>query len=182
MDSCAGLGKYRAQLAKERRVDNFLNADAGIRQLHARFTDAVWRQDADEFAGCFASDGEWKIAGMHMHGHEEIADACRRMLGRCSHIHLIVGLPILEVTSDRAIGRLNMTEFARMQDGSTAMTIGWYHDHYVDQEGRWRFQKRHWVMKYRGPPDLTGLYADTPDYGAFPGAPAPDEETYVRTA
>jgi uncharacterized protein (TIGR02246 family) len=161
-------------------MSNFLEADAGIRQLHAHFTDAVWRQDADEFAACFTLDGIWKIAGMEMQGREAIADACRRMLGRCSHIHLIVGLPILEVTGDTAKGRLNMTEFARVQDGSTAMTIGWYHDDYAQEDGRWRFKKRHWSMKYRGNPDLTGHFADTANYGAFPDGPAADEETYVR--
>lgn len=161
-------------------MDEFLVADSSIRQLHARFTDAVWRQDATEFSECWTSDGEWKIAGMVLRGRDEIADACGRMLGRCSHIHLIVGLPILDVTGDTAIGRLNITEFARMNDGSTAMTIGWYHDWYALEDGRWRFRKRHWSMKYRGSPDLTGAFADTPNYGAFPELPAADEETYVR--
>jgi uncharacterized protein (TIGR02246 family) len=163
-------------------MDDFIRADSGIRQLHARFTDAVWRQDADDFADCFATDGEWKIAGLHLHGRAEIADTCTRLLGRCSHIHLIVGLPILEVSGKTAIGRLGMTEFARMHDGSTAMTIGWYHDSYVEQDGAWRFAHRHWSMKYRGAPDLTGMFVDTPSYGSFPGRPGPDEPTYVRPA
>jgi len=157
-------------------------ADVGIRQLHARFADAVWRQDALEFSACFAADGLWKIAGMNNVGREKIAEACRSMLGRCTHIHIITGLPILEIGKGTAKGRLNMTEFARMQDGSTAMTIGWYHDDYVEEDGLWRFAWRHWSMKYRGPPDLTGHFADTPNYGAFPDGPAPDEATYVRPA
>ena len=151
---------------KERHiVDQFVIADCGIRQLHARFSDAVWRQDATDFAACFASDGEWKIAGMHMRGRAEIGEACTKLLGRCARIHLIVGLPVIEVDGATAIGRLSMTEFAKMHDGSTAMTIGWYHDHYVEEEGAWRFRHRHWSMKYRGEPDLTGMFVDTPDYG-----------------
>jgi hypothetical protein len=163
-------------------MTDFAAANAGITQLHARFADAVWRQDDTEFAACFATDGVWKIAGMEFTGREAIADACRRMLGRCSHIHLLTGLPILDVGEGTAQGRLSMTEFARMQDGSTAMTIGWYHDTYVDEDGRWRFRKRHWSMKYRGTPDLTGAFADTPNYGAFPSGPAADEASYVRPA
>ena len=163
-------------------MDQFVIAECGIRQLHARFGDAVWRQDADEFADCFAENGEWKIAGMHMRGRPEIADACNRLLGRCSHIHLIIGLPILEVNGSTAIGRLSMTEFARVNDGSTAMTIGYYHDRYVETGGRWHFRSRHWSMKYRGAPDLTGAFADTPNYGLFPAFPAPDEPTFVRKA
>ena len=45
-------------------MTDLIAADVGIRQLHARFADAVWRQDDVEFSGCFASDGLWKIAGM----------------------------------------------------------------------------------------------------------------------
>ena len=60
------------------------------------------------------------------------------------------------------------------------MTIGWYHDRYVEQGGLWRFARRHWNLKYRGAPDLTGLFADTPNYGALPDGPADDEATYVR--
>ncbi|KPF91849.1 hypothetical protein IP81_07175 [Novosphingobium sp. AAP83] len=163
-------------------MTDLIAADVGIRQLHARFADAVWRQDAAEFSGCFAEDGLWKIAGMEIAGREQIAEMCDKMLGRCSHIHIITGLPILDVKDGTAKGRLNMTEFARMQDGSTAMTIGWYHDDYVEVGGRWLFKKRHWGMKYRGAPDLTGHFADTPNYGAFPDGPADDEPTYVRPA
>jgi len=164
------------------QMTDLIAADLGIRQLHARFADAVWRQDAEEFASCFASEGLWKIAGMEIAGRAKIGEACRNMLGRCSHIHIITGLPILEVGEGVARGRLNMTEFARMQDGSTAMTIGWYHDDYIIENDRWCFKKRHWSMKYRGAPDMTGHFADTPNYGAFPDGPAADEATYVRPA
>lgn len=155
-------------------------ADLGIRQLHARFADAVWRQDGDAFAACFASHGVWKIAGQTFTGSAAIGSAVGALLGRCSHIHLITGLPVLHVDGTAVLGRLAMTEFARMLDGSTAMTIGWYHDRYVEQGGLWRFARRHWNLKYRGAPDLTGLFADTPNYGALPDGPADDEATYVR--
>lgn len=161
-------------------MNDLIAADVGIRQLHARFADAVWRQDDAEFSGCFASDGLWKIAGMEIQGRDKIAEACRNMLGRCSDIHIITGLPILELVDGGAKGRLNITEFARMQDGSTAMTIGWYHDDYAEEDGKWFFKRRHWSMKYRGLPDLTGHFADTPNYGPFPDGPADGETTYVR--
>jgi ketosteroid isomerase-like protein len=163
-------------------MTDFIAADVGIRQLHARFADAVWRQDDAAFAACFAADGVWKIAGMELAGRAKIAEACRTMLGRCSHIHIITGLPIISLTPGGAKGRLNMTEFTRMQDGSTAMALGWYHDDYVQEDSRWVFARRHWSMKYRGPPDLTGHFADTPNYGAFPDGPSIDDATYVRPA
>jgi hypothetical protein len=155
-------------------------ADFGIRQLHARFADAVWRQDGAAFGACFASNGVWKIAGQEFVGAELIGTSCAALLGRCTHIHLVTSQPILGVDGDTVIGRLSMTEFARMNDGSTAMTIGWYHDRYIEEGGLWRFARRHWSFKYRGAPDLTGFFADTPNYGAFPDGPTPDEATFVR--
>lgn len=163
-------------------MNDFVIAECGIRQLHARFVDAVWRQDFAAFADCFASDGIWKIAGFELTGRDEIREQSAKMLSRCEWIQLITQTPILEVTGDTAIGRQPMVEFARMPDGSGAMTIGYYHDHYVLEDGQWRFRKRHWSMKYRGPSDLSGLFAGTSDYGAFPAMPAPDEATYVRPA
>lgn len=159
---------------------DLIAADFGIRQLHARFADAAWRQDADSFSQCFAANGVWKIAGHSFSGRDAIADGCRALLGRCSNIHIITGLPLLHADGDKVQGRVSMTEFARMNDGSTAMSLGWYHDRYCEQDGVWYFQKRHWSFKYRGPPDMTGFYPDTPNYGPFPAAPADDEPTFVR--
>ncbi|WP_033925892.1 nuclear transport factor 2 family protein [Sphingomonas sp. 35-24ZXX] len=161
-------------------MTDMIAADYGIRQLHARFVDAVWRQDAEAFAACWSEDGLWKIAGMEVQGRAALVDACRQLLGRCKRIHLLCGPAMLKPEGSGVIGRLNITEFATMNDGSTAMTIGWYHDRYVEESGQWRFALRHWSFKYRGPPDLTGTYIDTPDYGAFPAFPAADEPTFVR--
>ena len=163
-------------------MTDFVSADCGIRQLHGRFMDAVWRQDAACFSGCFATDGVWKIAGKKMQGRDEIAQACVSMLGRCERIQLITLPAMFELTEGGANGRLHMIEFAKMNDGSSAMTIGIYHDRYVEEGGLWRYAWRHWSMQYRGPADLSAAFVDSPDYGAFPGAPGPDEPTYVRPA
>ena len=166
----------------------FAEAHAGVTQLHARFIDAVWRQDATDFADCFAREGVWKISGNVIGGpanggRSAIAEACRTMLGRCSHIQLIVQPSIVEVTGEgTAIGRHHMVEMARMLDGSTAMTLGIYHDHFVEEQHRWRYLRRHWSMQYRGPFDLTGMFVDSPDYGSFPAMPPADAPTYVRPA
>ncbi|HSI19015.1 MAG TPA: nuclear transport factor 2 family protein [Sphingomonas sp.] len=161
-------------------MTDFVVADCGIRQLHARFVDAVWRQDAASFADCFASDGVWKIAGMVITGPEEIGEACGRLLGRCERIQLVVGQPILEVGDGTAIGRLQVTEFAKKHDGTSAITFGTYYDRYVEQDGAWRFRWRHWSMAYHGPVDMSGAYVVPPDYGPFPAMPGVDEPTFVR--
>ena len=163
-------------------MDQFTIAAVGIGQLHARFVDAVFRQDIDAFAQCFSQSGCWKIAGMQLQGRDAIHAAAGQLLGRCERIQLIAQTPILEADGHKANGRQQVIEFAKMQDGSSAMTIGVYHDRYVLEQGHWRFEKRHWAFKYRGPADLSAAFVDTPDYGAFPDAPTDDEATYVRPA
>lgn len=164
-------------------MTDFIAADSGIRQLHARFIDAVWRKDEEAFADCFAEDGEWKIAGMHFHGRDEIAATFGKLLGRCARVQIIAGTPILEVGegTGTAIGRIQVTELAKMEDGSSALTLGVYYDRYVEGGDRWRFQWRHFSLEYRGPIDLSAELVGSPDYGPFPGMPAADEPTLTRT-
>jgi hypothetical protein len=161
-------------------MTEFVIADSGIRQLHARYIDAVWRQDVDAFANCFAEYGEWKIAGLHMRGRAEIAGTIARLLGACERVLMTLGLPVLEVGRGTATGRIQCLEFAKLRDGSSAMTIGIYYDRYVEEGGHWRFQWRHWALHYRGPTDLSAQFIEGPDYGRFPNMPGPDEPTLTR--
>jgi len=161
-------------------MTEFVVADSGIRQLHARFTDAVWRKDADAFADCFAHNGEWKIASMHILSRAEIGSTFGKLMGACDRVQLILGMPILEVEPGAATGRIQITELAKMMDGSSAMTLGVYYDRYVEEAGRWRFQWRHFSLHYRGPVDLSAALVASPDYGPPPGMPSPDEPTLTR--
>ncbi len=163
-------------------MDEFTVAAVSVQQLHARFVDAVFRQDIDAFAACFAKDGVWKIAGMDLAGREAIHAAAGNLLGRCEKIQLIAQMPILEVDGITAQGRQQITELAKMPDGAGFITFGVYHDRYLFEDGRWRFARRHWAFKYRGPFDLSAGFVATPDYDQFPNGPADDEETYVRPA
>jgi uncharacterized protein (TIGR02246 family) len=160
-------------------MDDFTVACVGIGQLHARFVDATFRQDGEQFAHCFAANGVWQIAGMALIGREAILERIGPMLGYCERIQLLAQTPIVELTDKGAQGRQQMVELSKLNDGTGAMTIGVYHDQYVQEDGAWRYAKRHWSVKYRGPFDMSGIFPATPDYGAFPEGPADDEATYV---
>jgi len=162
-------------------MNDFATAQAGILQLHARCTDAIWRKDAEAFGACFAQAGEWKIAGMHMKGRESVAETFGRLLGACQRVQLISSLPVLDPgEGGNWIGRVQCTEIARMMDGTSAITLGVYYDRYVEEAGRWRFAWRHWGMHYRGPFELSAEFTDCPDYGPPPGLPGADEPTFTR--
>ncbi len=166
--------------ARELGMTGFVIAEYGIRQLHARFADAVWRKDAGAYADCFAEDAEWKIATMHIRGRADIGGTFAKLLAACARVQIIAGTPLLEIGQGTATGRIPITELAKMADGSSAMTLGVYYDRYVEEAGRWRFQWRHFGLHYRGPTDLSAALVECPDYGPPPGIPGPDEPTFTR--
>ena len=161
-------------------MTDFVRAEAAIRQLHARCNDIIWRKDAKGFADCFTADGEWKIAGQHMRGRAEIEGLFAKLLGLCDKVFTQSGAPILEVGDGVATARTYVVENAKLMNGQTAMTIGVYHERFIEEADGWKFKWRHWSLKYRGPADLTGPFYDTPDYGPPPGAPAADEPTTTK--
>lgn len=161
-------------------MSSILEADFGIRQLHAQCGEAIWRKDHTAFGACFAREGEWKIAGLHIVGRDEIAATFARLLAACERVRVIPGLPQIAVTGDGAVGRIDTTEITKMGDGSYAMTLGIYHDWFVQEDGTWRFARRHFELAYRGPADLSAAFVEQPDFGLFPGMPAPDAPTMTR--
>jgi uncharacterized protein (TIGR02246 family) len=161
-------------------MTDFVAAECAIRQLHARFQDAVWRKDAEAFANCFTIDGEWKIAALHIRGRTEIQDLIGKLLGGCERVRIILGIPLLEVASGTATSRVDVTEMAKLKDGTSALTLGRYYDRYIEMDGRWLFSWRHFGLHYRGPLDLSAAFIDSPDFGPPPGMPSPDEPTITR--
>ena len=160
--------------------DRFVRVECAIRQLHANFVDAVWRQDSNDFAACFAPDGVWKIGGKEMHGREDIRAQVGPMLGQYTRIQLVVQTCQLRLEGEVATSRQPMIELSQSKDGTGYLTIGFYHDRYRMVAGEWLFAERFWSLKYRGPTDLSAAMFETPDYGSFPAGPAPDETSFRR--
>lgn len=157
-----------------------LAADFGIRQLHGRYIDAVFRKDTEAFAACFTGDAEWKIAGMHMCGREEIAEAFVKLSAAAERVLMFIGMPVLDIGEGTATGRIYVTEYVKRLDGGLMRTIGTYYDRYVGEGTDWRFLSRHWTLHYRGAGDFSEAFFHGFDYGPPPGMPAPDEPPQPR--
>lgn len=155
-------------------MTDFTAAEAGIRELHARYTDAVWRQDAKAFAECFAQDGEWRIMGMALKGRPQIEETIAAILSRFTRVLISFRTPIIEVGEGTAFGRTYIDEKCAWKNGDTNISIGCYYERFVEQDGRWLFQWRLFQMFYRGDPDLSGTFFEVPDYGPPPGMPPLD--------
>ncbi|MFM5930478.1 MAG: YybH family protein [Novosphingobium sp.] len=148
--------------------------DAAVRQLYARYTDAVWRKDADSFAACFAPDAEWRISGMVMRGRDEIRETIARILGRMHRVLFTYGDPVIDRVDGALVCRVMVNERVAWADGKTNISIGRYYERLTEAEGRLCFAWRLFELHYRGPPDLTGDWFDHADYGPPPAMPPRD--------
>ena len=156
-------------------------ADCGVRQLQARYVDAVWRRDREAFLDCFAEDAEWKIAARRMRGRGEIALGYDALLAPSERVLMMLGSPVLQVAAGEVSARTPVTELVKLRGGGAVRTIGIYYDRVVDQGDRWRFAWRHFDLFHYGPPDLSGAFLPSPDYGPPPAMPSPDAPTLTRT-
>lgn len=159
-------------------MTDFLVAEAGVRQLHAHYVDAVWRKDYEAFGDCFTQDAEWRISGMVLRGRDDIVWNLKRLLPRFRRVLMTFRTPVLQVGEGTATGRTYVTEQSSLLDGSPGMTIGTYYERFVDQGDRWRCNWRLFQLHYMGPEDLSGPFFENPDFGPPPQMPALDAPTY----
>jgi uncharacterized protein (TIGR02246 family) len=157
--------------------DKFAAAEAGIRQLHADYTDAVWRHDFDAFADCFMPDGEWRISGRVFRGRVDIRENIERILSNFVRVLISFRTPSLRVEKGVATGRTYIDERCAWTNGNTNISVGRYYERFVEDGDRWRFSWRLFELHYRGPPDFTGTFFEHPDYGPPPAMPPLDANT-----
>lgn len=159
-------------------MTEFVVADAAIRQLHARYTDAVWRKDVVAFGDCFTDDAQWRLSGLVLRGRTDIAEFMTGIFLKYRYILLNLRTPILEVGDGTATGRTYVSEQNVLADGRPFGPMGVYYEHFVDQGERWRFSWRLFHTSYLGPPDLSGTFFAIPDFGPPPAMPPLDAPTF----
>ena len=155
-------------------MSEFATAQAGIMELHSRYTDAVMRKDAKSFAECFTEQGEWRISGRVMRGRTEVHDTIAAILDNFVSVLISFRTPILTVGNGTASGRTYIDERCAWKNGNRNISVGRYYEHFVEQDGRWLFDWRLFQLLYRGPADMTGEFFDHPDFGPPPGMPPRD--------
>ncbi len=152
-------------------------AQAGVRDLHARYSDAAFRKDYDAFAGCFAEDAEWRISGRVFRGPAEVRQGISVIMDKFIRVFITFRTPILTVGDRVASGRTWIDERCAWKNGDTNIAIGLYYEHFVERGDRWLFKWRMFETHYRGAPDMTGEFYDRHDWGSPPAMPPLDYMT-----
>ncbi|MEO6717269.1 MAG: nuclear transport factor 2 family protein [Novosphingobium sp.] len=163
-------------------MHDFVATECAIRQLHARYADAVWRKDSACFGALFADDAEWRVGGQVMRGREKITAFIEGAFPLYRRIMMTFRTPIVDLAADgTASARTYVTENSLFADGTPFAPIGIYFDRFAQIDGRWLFTWRMFQTHYIGEPDLKGEWYDMPEYGPPPGMPPRDEETFDRS-
>ena len=137
-------------------------AELAIRELVARYSEAVSRGDAKAFAATWAEDGEWLLLGQRAVGPEATTAQWQRLVRGFEFVVQLCHGGIIEVEGATASGRWQISEYGLGRDGSSFFSLGFYSDRYVCSDAGWRFQSRHFEAAYAGPMDLSGGAATLP--------------------
>ena len=162
-------------------MSDFASVEAAIRQLHARYADAVWRKDLQSFGDCFIEACEWRIGGAVIRGRTAIVEHMRGVFPKFRRILVTFHTPILTVAGATASGRTFLTEQSVLADGRGFAPIGTYFERFVQDGDCWRFAWRLFQTQYAGAPDLSGTFFDNPDFGPPPAMPPLDAPTFNYT-
>ena len=137
---------------------NPVEDELAIRDLIARYADAVNRSDQNDWGATWAEDGFWSLMGMESRGRDNIVQFWLGAMSGFKFALHMNGSGTLTIDGDRATGRWYLTEYTCDNDENTATIAGVYDDVYVKQDGNWLFAERLYQVLYMGPADLSGNY------------------------
>ena len=143
------------------KEDTHFHAEIELRDLVARYSDAVNRRDAEAWGETWSREGVWEIMGTVQQGRETIVGFWSEVM---AGIPVVLQEPTFGVIdfpstgkSDeiRASGRWYIHEITKGPEFS-AETTGVYHDRYIHEDGAWRFARRRFDILYRSEEELAG--------------------------
>lgn len=141
-----------------------LTDELAIRDVTARFTDAVNRNDPAALGALFTEDGEWVVPGMETtHGPEAAAARIGQL--RTTFVHLLQllysGHVDLAADGQSAAATWYLAESASDGENAFAFT-GVYRDELRRTDAGWRFVRRTFSFLYRGRTELPGKWYPHP--------------------
>lgn len=117
--------------------------DIALRQLVARYCDAVVRNDSEAFADLWTADAVWKLA-KPIEGRDAIGEAFTKLMKGFAYLVQTAPNAVFEVdeAAGTATGRVTILEQFKKAKGDVGSLVGVYHDRYERREGAWKFAER----------------------------------------
>ena len=126
------------------RLDDLLD-DRALRDLVARFSDAVVHADADAFGALWTDDGRWTIdppIDADLSGRAAIVDGFSGLMEGWEFLVQAPQYGIITLDGDAATGRWLTHEVGRQPGGRSQRNTALYHDRYARTPDGWRFAER----------------------------------------
>lgn len=139
--------------------------ELAIRQLVARYADAVNRRDETLWASTWDEAGVWMLPGREVSGREAVVDLWRAAMGGFEFVAQLIYQGTIEINENRATGRWYLSEHLRPAGTDAGrFTIGTYADEYVRHGDEWFFARRQYHVLYNdeGRGDMTGIVTPLP--------------------
>lgn len=137
-----------------------------IRNLVARYADAVCRRDRDAWAATWATDALWQLpSAPAVRGRDAIVEMWVNAMSNFPFVAQLVYNGTVEVSGQSASGRFYITEHLKFADGNGMFNIGVYQDRFVKNTDGWQFAERHYSVLYNdgGAGDMSGQTLPYPD-------------------
>jgi uncharacterized protein (TIGR02246 family) len=134
-------------------------AELEIRNLSARFTDAVNRRASADLAELFVEDGTWHVPGVPtVVGRPAIAAQLDTLLTSLERLIQLTHSGHVNVAGDTANAVWYLTEQAQDTAGNGFAFTGVYTDRMVRTDEGWRFAERRFDFLFRAKVDLGGKW------------------------
>jgi uncharacterized protein (TIGR02246 family) len=145
-------------------IEMHLSDHLAIRDVVARFHDAVNHRDWTVLDAIFTEDAVWEVLppfALRLEGLAAIKTGILASVGRTRVLVQTVSTTIVHVEDpDHAVARSTMTEIGRFEDGAGMYVAGTYSDHLVKKDGGWRFARRTFHPRYADDRSLPGQVYD----------------------
>lgn len=141
-----------------------LVSQLAIRDLTARFSDAVNRRDPATLAALFTADGSWQVPGLPpMVGQDAISEFFTGVLQNFEGIIQLTHSGHVEVDGAEARATWYVSELTKDVGGNASTVAIVYTDAHVETEVGWRFTHRVCDFLHQRPLDPAGDWNPHPD-------------------
>jgi AcrR family transcriptional regulator len=145
-----GLGVDAFDHSSEEPVDDALGTpgaatEAALRQLVARYSDGVIRNDVATWIATWTQDGQWEPKPGHpVVGRDAIAHEWAKSMKPFQWVVQTPGTCVFEVNETGGIGhgRVTVQERHKRRSGKTGTLLATYDDQYRRVNGHWLFARR----------------------------------------
>jgi hypothetical protein len=128
--------------------------EIAIRDLLARYGDAVCRRDERAWADTWAEACVWDLGGGRVtRGRDATVALWRTAIARYPWVAQLPASGFVEELDGAVRGTWYVLELNHRDDGTGVMHLGHYRDTYVRIANRWYFSERRFQIVYRGAMD-----------------------------